>query len=421
MTLVQNLRQLLSGNKIFQFLGLFFLVLYVVSCTPRAKVIDNKPQDTQAQNTTEEPKHKVEVEVPKTVQNIVLMLPFQLNHSTGSNPTTNDISRSELALDFYQGFEIGLERATGLKTNFKVTVLDSRDNENEVMRLAASSAVKEAQLIIGPVYPKEIKAFSNTSLSETSKILRISPLAATMPSEFNLSNLVSITSPIITHVNALAQRLVKLYRKGDVILLYESDDASSRQFLPVLKSEILLINKEIPVYSVDSEEKLFERARLDGNNLVVIGSTNNYRLATLFSQLQQLQEISGHRVQLFGHPNWAKMNFSNQASVLESLQTEISSSYYIDPRLTSVRDFNEQYKEEFNIVPSEFAYKGYDTGYYFGLLLAKYGENYSKKLIEERYKGLHNDFEFEFHPQWGFVNASIHFLKFNDGQFVRIN
>src|SRR5690606_5614980 len=188
-----------------------------------------------------------------------------------------------------------------------------------------------------------------------SKVLRISPLAATMPSEFNLSNLVSITSPIITHVNALAQRFVKLYRKGDVILLYESDDAVSRQFLPVLQSEIQLINKDILVYIVDSEEKLLERARLDGNNFVVIGSTNKYRLATLFTQLQQLQEMSGHRVQLFGHPNWAKMNFSNHAAVLESLQTEISSSYYVDPRLTAVRDFNEQYKEEFNIAPSEYA------------------------------------------------------------------
>lgn len=421
MTLAQNLRQLLSGNKIFQFLGLLFLALYVVSCTPRARVIDSKPQETQPKSTDEEPKDKVEVEVSKSIHNIVLMLPFQLNRSTGNNPTNSDVSRSELALDFYQGFEIGLEKAAGLKSNFKVTVLDSRDNENEVMRLSTSSAVKDAQLIVGPVYPKEIKAFSNTGISEPSKVLRISPLAATMPSEFNLSNLVSITSPIITHVNALAQRLVKLYRKGDVILLYESDDAASRQFLPVLQSEIQLINKDILVYIVDSEEKLLERARLDGNNFVVIGSTNKYRLATLFTQLQQLQEMSGHRVQLFGHPNWAKMNFSNHAAVLESLQTEISSSYYVDPRLTAVRDFNEQYKEEFNIAPSEYAYKGYDTGYYFGLLLAKYAENYGKNLIEERFKGLHNDFEFEFHPQWGFVNVSIHFLKFNNGHFVRIN
>jgi hypothetical protein len=421
MTLAQNLRQLLSGNKIFQFLGLLFLALYIVSCTPRARVIDSKPQETQPKSTDEEPKDKVEVEVSKSIHNIVLMLPFQLNRSTGNNPTNSDVSRSELALDFYQGFEIGLEKAAGLKSNFKVTVLDSRDNENEVMRLSTSSAVKDAQLIVGPVYPKEIKAFSNTGISEPSKVLRISPLAATMPSEFNLSNLVSITSPIITHVNALAQRLVKLYRKGDVILLYESDDAASRQFLPVLQSEIQLINKDILVYTVDSEEKLLERARLDGNNFVVIGSTNKYRLATLFTQLQQLQEMSGHRVQLFGHPNWAKMNFSNHAAVLESLQTEISSSYYVDPRLTAVRDFNEQYKEEFNIAPSEYAYKGYDTGYYFGLLLAKYAENYGKNLIEERFKGLHNDFEFEFHPQWGFVNVSIHFLKFNNGHFVRIN
>ena len=419
MTSVQNLRLLLSGNNLLRGFLFFCLIAFLAGCTPRVRIIETDPDPVKTPTETIE-EDKEEVLDRREVQNIALLLPFQLNHSTGTQPTQNDIQRATLALDFFQGFEMGLEKSAGTGSHFKLEVLDSRDNEQEVSKLAGSASVKDAVLIVGPIYPKEIKAFAQSSNIDPTKVLQVSPLAATMPSEYNLPNLISITSPITTHVKALAKYLSGIYRSGDVVILYESDESASQQFLPNLKSELLLLNRNIPVHEVDNEERLMERVRLNGNNLVVCGSTNRFRLVSIFNQLHELQGISGHRVQLFGHPNWARMNFE-ESDRLESLQTVISSSYFIDNRLTSVRDFNKQYLDTYEVAATEFAYKGYDTGRYFGELLARYGKDYHKHLLESSYQGLHNDFEFEFNPRWGYVNNAIHFLKYTNGRFVRSN
>lgn len=417
MTSVQNLRLPLSGNKLLRGFLVFSVILFLASCTPRVQVIESDREPAETPVVIDD-KEEVKEPVRKEVQHIALLLPFQLNRSTGSNPSRADIQRAALGLDFLQGFQLGLEKSAGTGGLFRLEVLDSRDNEQEVSRLAVSNAVKDAALIVGPIYPKEIKAFAQASGIDPRKVLQVSPLAATMPSEYNLSNLVSVTSPITTHIQALAKELAGSYRSGDVVILYASDEPASQQFLTGLKAELQLINRNIPVHEVDSEERLLERARLDGNNLVVCGSSNRFKLVSIFHQLHELQEMSGHRVQLFGHPNWAKMNFE-ASDKLESLQTLISSSYFIDQRLTAVRDFNEQYLQTFEVEPTEFAYKGYDTGRYFGQLLAKYGEDYSKHLLESAYQGLHNDFDFQYNPNWGYVNQAIHFLKYSDGRFVR--
>lgn len=393
------------------------VVSAVSSCIPRGQVISTE---------TEEPKEVVaEPETPKetitaapVVHQVALLLPFQLN-LTGSNvPTAADLQRAELALDFYQGFKLGLEKQTARGANFKLHVLDSRDSEDESRIIAASSEVQEAALVVGPIYPKEIEAFAAAAGLESSQVLQVSPLAATMPTTFNLSNLVSITSPIMTHIRAVAARIVDTYKSGDVVLLYETNEASSQQFLGPLRNVLKELNPTIPMHTVQDEERLHELARISGNNLVVSGSTNRFQVITLMDQLRNLRNQTGVKIQVFGHPNWAKIALP-ESTGMESFQTTISSTYYIDPRKTAVQDFKEWYLEEYHVEPNEFAFKGYDAAMYFGELLARHGPSYRDHMVDTKFEGLHNAFEFQYHSEWGFVNQAVHFLHYRQGQFVR--
>lgn len=419
MILVRNHRRRSSGNNFWIAL---FVLLTVASCTPRAKVLQ---PGTSAESPKEEPivlvdpEPTVEQSADETLQ-VALLLPFELNRSAGAQPTDGDVKRAALALDFYQGFELGLEETAAAGASLRLHVLDSRDEIEEVKRLAGLDVVRQSSLVVGPVFPKEIKAFGEQASLDRERVLQISPLAATMPTEFNLPNLVSITSPITVHIHALAERLVALYRPGDVVLLYESEENSSRQFLPALKAELRKLNAAIPVQEVDSEDRLRERLRTTGTNLVVCGSTNRFRVVTIANQLGNQLDESGLQIRLFGHPNWAKLPFSADDG-LERLQTEISSSYFIDKSRDAVRDFDRQYRSAYDLEPTEFAYKGYDAGRFFGQLLTRYGDAYRSHVEHEVYRGLHNAFDFQYNPQWGYVNAAIHFLEFRKGSwsFVR--
>src|SRR5690606_34634666 len=131
---------------------------------------------------------------------IALLLPFELDKANQHAPSAADIKRSALALDFYQGFKAGLDALSAEGANFKLNVMDTRDDTGENARIAKLDEVQDAALVVGPVYPKEIQVFGFNAKLEHA--LQISPLAASMPSEFNLSNLVTITAPLPVHVRS---------------------------------------------------------------------------------------------------------------------------------------------------------------------------------------------------------------------------
>jgi len=413
---VQNRRLRLNGNK-----GLvgIALVLLMAACTPKVRVLRGSgttpPPKKEVPSEDKDKKEEVDTDTKEVdVNNIALLLPFELDKANPHAPSTEDIKRSALALDFYQGFKLGLDALAEKGTNFKVNVLDTRDDPAENTRIAKLEQVQDAALVVGPVYPKEIQVFGfNASLEEA---LQISPLAASMPSEFNLPNLVTITAPITAHVQALAARIAQQYQSGDVVILYQTQDAASRQFLSPLKAEVGRLKKDIKVVEVTDEESLESSVHISGKNLVVLATTNKYQISPILAHLRKLHDELSYQIQLFGHPNWAKLEF-DETDGLAIFRTCITTSYYVDKGRAEVRRFDEQYRREFGIPATEFAYKGYDAAYYFGGLLAKYGAAYKEYITQEEYRGLHNAFKFEHNPNWGYVNNAVFMLQYRSGDF----
>ena len=367
----------------------------------------------------EKPAGEPEEEAVVDFKRIALLLPFELDKANPHAPSAADIRRSALALDFYQGFKLGLDALATDGANFKLHVLDTQDDAGENARIAKLDEVQDAALVVGPVYPKEIQVFGfNANLDH---VLQLSPLAASMPSEFNLPNLVTLTAPLPVHVGALAAHIASEYRQGDVVILYRTSDESSSRLLSPLKAEIRrLKGGGIDVVEVEDLESLESRVHLAGTNLVVLATTNKYEISPILAQLRTLRDELSYDIRLFGHPNWSKLGFDDSDG-LAGFDTRITTSYYVDENAPEVRRFRQQYRSEFGVSPTEFAFKGYDAAYYFGSLLVKYGTEYRSHLEDTRYEGLHNTFEWEYNPDWGYVNNAISILEFSGGGFRPIN
>jgi len=405
----------LNGNK--WFLGIA-LALFIGACTPKVRVLRGTGTSTPPKtdtSTEREDKGEKDAEAEKVdVNNIALLLPFELDKANPHAPSTEDIKRAALALDFYQGFKLGLDALAQNGTNFKLNVVDTRDDAAENARVAKLQEVQDAALVVGPVFPKEIQVFGfNASLKNT---LQISPLAASMPSEFNLPNLVTVTAPISAHVEALATHIAAQYRSGDVVIFYQTQDAESERFLSPLKAEINRLNQEISVVEVSDEASLESSVHISGKNLVVLATTNKYQISPILAQLRRLQDELSYQIQLFAHPSWAKLGF-DEADGLALFHTCITSSYYVDKTRAEVRQFDEHYRTEFGVPATEFAYKGYDAAYYFGGLLANYGADYKDHITTETYEGLHNLFKFIYNAEWGYVNNAVSILQYRNGNF----
>jgi len=406
MILVPNHLQRLSGNN---YLIIICMLIFLSACSK--KVIPTKPPEKPAPVEPAVP--KVEEPVKKNIDHsIVLLLPFQLNNLNLKTSKKSDLSKADLAIDFYQGFKLGLDSISAGGHNYNLHVFDTQIQETQIVNLAMSESVKNSDLIVGPIFPDGIKTFSE--FSDLGKVLQVSPLAASMPSEFNYPELVTINNSIDQHGRKIAEFISSQYKPDLVqVILINTQKTEDARFSNYIKRYLNEIS--------GSKFRIIERSNAIGiesflnstkNNLILITSSDKTFLLPAIDKLYKLKNQK-YRIELFGHPNWMKARYLNPEK-MQALNTRISASYFVNYKAQNVKNFVARYRDEFGREPSEYSFKGFDTAYYFGSLLEKYDKQYADFLIKEIYTGLHNEFRFVKDPKLGYRNTALMLLRFQN-------
>ncbi len=406
---------------------LYIAVLFmgISACTPKVGVLRSPDYKGDVGAGTEVDKGAASAKDPNAKDansskhlvgsNIALVLPFQLDQIATPSILEKDVKRSALALDFYQGFQLGLEELSKKGKNYFLHVLDSRDNDIQNATLAKSEAVDGAAVIVGPVYPKEIKSFGSNLADRNT--LQVNPLAASMPSEFNLPNLVSLTPSIKAHANTIAREVARAYSAGDVIILYNTSDNDGRQFLSGMLGAIKQAKSNANVLSVSTVAQLNENLSTTGVTHVVTGTTDKLLIKILIGNLHNKTEEENYNFRLYGHPLWDRYDWSIYPKFAD-LKPKISSESILKDGVSPVSKFKEVYQQEYGVQPSDHSFKGYDCAMYFGTLLAKYDKDQLKdKLVEEGYEGLFSRYKFTHNDTWGYVNEAVAIRTYRYGNF----
>lgn len=389
---------------------LLFLSLVIFGCTP--KVITVPVKKPVAVNAP--PPVKIDRPEKKfTTANISLLIPFKLNQFNLRTATKAEVEKFDMAIDFYQGIKLGIDSAAALGLNFNLNVLDTRDDNSQMAALLKKESLKNSNVIIGPVFPEGVKYMTNYAI--TNDIPVVSPLAASKPSDFNNPKLISIVNNINQHGIKIADYIADHYQSANtIVVLINPKKAADEQFATPLKNHF---KEKYPAFLVQefSSGYAFETRMVKGKRYAVIICSADVKFAApTLDKLFKLKNLKtgGYDLNLFGHPNWIKQNYNiNQ---LQDLNTIISTSYYIDYKSAAVISFIKKYRSTFNYEPSEYSFKGFDIGFYLGKMLARHGANYLDFLTKEKYKGLHNSFEFDFNPQYGYFNKQLMLLQYKN-------
>ncbi|MFN0254279.1 ABC transporter substrate-binding protein [Pedobacter ureilyticus] len=406
MTLVRNRQQLLSGNKL---LGLLALIAVLASCSPKI----TKPVATAPAKPVEQKP------AAKFIQgNISVFIPFQLNKFNLKTVSKAQIGKADMALDFYQGLMLGIDSAANEGLSFKVNVFDSRDDNSQLAALSKREAVKASNLMIGPIFPAGIKYM--TTFSEVNKMPMVSPLAASKPSDFNNPNLISVVNNIEQHGVKVADYIAKQYKADQgIVVLINTKKSSDEAFAAPIRKRFAAKYPSFVVQEFSSTYVLETKMQKGKKYAVVMCSDDAAFVAPSLTKLHRLKNTSGYPVQVFGHPNWAKQTYN--IDQLQNLQTVLSSSYYVDYKSKPVIEFIKTYRAKYEFEPTEYAFKGFDVGFYFGKLMAKHGVNYLDFLVKENYKGLHNDFDFGYDAEYGFYNQHLKMLQYKNTSLVQVD
>lgn len=386
------------------------LTLILGACSPKIRKVKKvipKPDEKVKPIEKEKPVKRF------TQAKISLLIPFQLNKLNLKTATKAEIQKYAMPIDFYQGFTLGIDSAASSGLNFKLNVYDTEDNNNQITLAYKTKWLKESNLIVGPVFPEGVKYISN--YSKENNIPIISPLAASHPADFNNPNLISIVNNIDLHAKSIVAYINKKYNPLNTIVVIinpkkdEDEQFASpiREYFTGLKSKFLLQEY--------ASTNIFEKRMIKGKQYVVIVTSADRQFVNdAIDKLYKLKNLKtgGYSINLFGHPTWAKQNYATEK--LQALNTIITSSYKIDYKNSDVVNFIKKYRSKYGFEPSEYAFKGFDIGFYFGDLISKYGEDYLAYLTKVKYKGLHNSFSFMHDDKFGYINTAVFLLRYSN-------
>lgn len=404
MILVQNRLQQLSGNRLWY---LIFICSCLAACSPKART--NKLPPAVKEKKEQQPEAKPEKKL--TEANISLLLPFNLQKTKIGSFSKVEMEKSALALDFYQGFKMGIDSAASGGMNFHLNVLDTRDNNIQITALIKSGQLLSSNLIVGPVFPDGVKFMTNYSIANN--IAVVSPLAATNPNEFNNPHLISVVNNIEQHALRIGDYISKTYSPAKTVVALISTKKSDDELLGMPFRNYFEQGRGVN-FSFEEYSSVYsmETKMIPGKQYVVLISSSDRQFVV--ATLDKLVKMKGNGVtiDLFGHPNWSKQNYNTDK--LQTLNTKITSSYRIDYKSVPVISFVKKYRAAYNFEPGEYSFKGFDAGFYFGKLLAEHGANYLKYLPQEKYKGLHNSYSFIKDEKLGYLNTSVLLLEYKN-------
>jgi hypothetical protein len=399
----QNHQLRLSGNKYYLVLLVSILFAY---CSPRVVKTVERPS---------EPTKKTEEAIQKPVAKfsdatISLIVPFRVNGLNLRTATKAEVEKSAMAIDFYQGFKLGLDSAAASGLNFKLKVFDAGDNTAKLETLIQNGSLDNSNLIVGPVYPDGLKHIRNFILSKN--ITLVNPLAATNPKELNNPNMITIVNNIDLHAEKIGEYIVKHNDpvKTVVVLINPKGNDDELMAMPIRRFF------ENPKYSFFFQEfaSVFtmDTRMIKNKKYVIILSSSEKKFVTATIDKLIKMKNAGLSVDLFGHPDWTKQSYSTDK--LQALNTIVSSSYKVDFARKDVSSFIRKYRFNYHFEPGEYSYKGFDIGFYFASLMATHGKNYIQFLNKDKYKGLHNSFSFVYDPKMGYLNTSLMLLKYQN-------
>ncbi len=413
MTSVRSHRLQSSGNKWFVFV---LIGLIISACSPKIRPTEQPAKPVTVNKPA--PVNKPQPVVAPKVSTIALLLPFNLDQlDLSANANTANLSAANLAVDYYQGFKLALDSLTAKGNNYNLLVFDSKDTPAQGHSLAFNAKVRSSDLVIGPVFPESVTAFTSAF---TANKLVVSPLSPAAPSQFKSNKLVTVIPPLEYHAWAAARYITSRIKPKKVFVLKSGYSEENKYILPFHKAMDSLSHKRIQVITSaithGNFDALLSQLSQTEENVFIIPATDEAFLITTLRSLEKLSQT--YPVTVFGHPNWSKLDFL-KPDLLQTLKTHISTSDNIDYKSPVTANFVKNYKRIYHIAPSEYAIKGFDEGYYFGGLLNA-GVDSLAHMDKATYAGMYNQFNFIKTANYGWVNTHVSILQYQNFELKKV-
>jgi len=337
---------------------------------------------------------------PGLSHSVSLMLPLQLT----------DEQPNSLFLEFYQGFLLATEdlRQNGMGITLKTIDLTAYPN---IPALVQTGALQHQELIIGPVHAEDIFALLQNTYGSEVKI--VSPLdpRAEQAAETN-PRFFQVSPPLYWQQYNLLQYLEP---QSGMVWLFSEEGGREQALLAhtkqILAESNILYREYNHKINQDITANLTELFRPDVNNQVIVVSSNEAFVSDLLRNLHLVHSSRRRPITLFGNASWR--NFDVDLDYYHQMRLHLSLTNYIDYERVDLKYFLARYRALFQTEPSNYAYQGYDVGYYFLQALYTRGPHFEDCTEFIPAQPLQSNFRFQkVDPHGGFINTDSRIIRY---------
>jgi len=323
---------------------------------------------------------------------LALLLPFLTGQADLGGTSVPE--KSALALQFYGGATLALQRLSEEGMNLSVEVFDTQVNDEDFQRLLSNPRLTKAQVLIGPVRPSHVSIMAER-IKQTRQIL-ISPESPSMDLTSRNPDFIQINPSLRAHCAAITRHILQRHRADAVVLVSKQKEADR---LPFFQQANAPGNKPFAELVLPDAATNFDHT--DFSPYFKPGRSTVFVLPTWASQdfvmafLRKLYTAKGsNAVDVYGMPQWK--NFESIEPVyFSSLNVHITAASFVNRDTEEARAFRQAFYTAYGAVPDDNAYNGYDITMLTGNLLRHYGLSFPQRLPTERpMEGLRGKYQF---------------------------
>ena len=340
-------------------------------------------------------------------------------------PLHNENGDGKRMVEYYRGVLMACDslRVNGISTDIRAwNVAENAD----IQQVLKDPKAAECDLIIGPLYTKQVKALGDFALQNDIRVLI--PFSINGNEVFDNSNLFQVFQNGNQTNNSYVFRFYQRFKDSHVVIIDCNDSTSTKgSFTTVLRRKLEQEGVPYSITNLKSGEVKFKQSfSTTKHNVVVLNTSRSQELNIAFAKLNGLLMTAPTlNISMFGYPEWLMYNRQHLDNFYK-FDTYIPSTYYMSPLSPRGEHFKKKYRWNFHqdMQPyhQRYAVTGFDQAYFMIKGLHMYGTHFTGASGMVGYTPLQTPLHFERIGNGGMQNRAILFVHYTkDNKIETIN
>ena len=340
-------------------------------------------------------------------------------------PLHNDNGDGKRMVEYYRGVLMACDslRVNGISTDIRAwNVAENAD----IQKVLKDPKAAECDLIIGPLYTKQVKALGDYAVKNDIRVLI--PFSINSNEVFDNGNLFQVFQNGNQTNNSYVFRFYQRFKDSHVVIIDCNDSTSTKgSFTTVLRRKLDQEGASYSLTNLKSGETKFKQSfSTTKHNVVVLNTSRSQELNVAFAKLNGLLMTSPTlQISMFGYPEWL-MYIRQHLDNFYKFDTFIPSTYYMSPLSHRGEHFKKKYRWNFHqdMQPyhQRYAVTGFDQAYFMIKGLHMYGKQFTGASGMVGYTPLQTPLHFERIGNGGMQNRAILFVHYTkDNKIETIN